>query len=191
MSVQMDTSLIESGDIVFIRVGNFLYRRVAATTSSWDSHVGIIFKNEDGQLMVAESTIPKSKFTPLNAFLSRSEKGIFAIRRLKGGLSPEQAANLRASAERRMGQPYHFGFRYDSKRQFCSKLVYDVYMEAMGLEVGRLQTFRNLLDENPAAPMIFWHIWFFGFIPWKRRTVTPTSQLRSPIFDTVIDRSQA
>ena len=39
-----ERAALQSGDVIFSRVPNYLYRQVAATTGSWDSHVGIIFR---------------------------------------------------------------------------------------------------------------------------------------------------
>ena len=177
---------LESGDIVFISERYPLCRLIAATCGSWDSHVGIIFREADGELRVAESRVPVCTFTTMDKFLSRPTNGAFAIRRLRGGLTPAQAARLRAEAERRIGRIYHLGFKFDSSREFCSKFVYGVYRDALALEVGRLETFEELLAQNPGGPVVFWRLWFFGFIPWRRRTVTPTSQLRSPLLQTVL-----
>ena len=179
--------LVREGDIVFIRVKSFLYRKVAETSRSWESHVGIIFRNPDGAWMVAESTIPVSKFTPLEKFAARSEDGRFSILRLRADLSREEVLRLRAAAESRMGIFYHLGFKYDSPRLFCSKLVHDSYLESTGRSVGHLETFRELLTANPDAPLWFWRIWFFGRIPWERRCVTTTSQLQSGSLVTVFD----
>jgi hypothetical protein len=126
------------------------------------------------------------RIATLDKFLARTTNGAFAIRRLRGGLTPAQAARLRAEAERRIGRIYHLGFKFDSSREFCSKFVYGVYRDALALEVGRLETFEELLAQNPGGPVVFWRLWFFGFIPWRRRTVTPTSQLRSPLLQTVL-----
>ncbi len=183
--------LVREGDIVFIRVKSFLYRKVAETSRSWESHVGIVFQNADGMWTVAESTVPRSKFTPLKNFVARSEDGRFAIRRVRGGLAGDDVPRLRAAAEKRMGIFYHFGFHYDSPRLFCSKLVHDCYLEATGRQVGHLETFRALLSANPGAPVWFWRIWFFGHIPWERRCVTTTSQLQSAMLTTVFDSSIA
>ncbi len=183
---ETERASLQSGDIVFISVRSPVYKLIARTCRSWDSHVGIIFREANGELRVAESRVPFCAYTTLDKFLARSAGGVFAIRRLNGGLTPAQAAQLRAEADRRMGKVYHLGFDFDSPREFCSKFVYGIYQAALGIEVGRLETFRELLSSNPQAPIGFWRLWFFGRIPWHRRTVTPTSQLRSPLLQTVL-----
>lgn len=185
--MQQALPLLREGDIIFICFRHPLYRAIAETSGSWESHVGILFRNSAGGWMVAQSTIPVSNFTPLESFVGRSQNGRFLVRRIRGGLSSGEVLRLRASVGRRMGQLFETGFRYDSPRQFCSKFVYDSFLEATGRRVGRIKTFRELVLENPAAPMAFWRTWFFGRIPWDRRSVTTTSQLRSPNLFTVFD----
>jgi hypothetical protein len=187
ISLEDLTSSLESGDLIFIRIDNPLYRRVAATAKSWESHVGILFADTPGVWTVAESRVPLSTRTPLARFIARSENSRFAVHRVRGGLSSAEKQRLREAAERRMGKWYHFGFNYHSDLLFCSKFVHDVYLEATGKKVGRLQTFRELLAANPEAPLLFWRIWFFGRIPWDRQTVTTTSQLESADFVSVYE----
>lgn len=181
------TPQLQDGDLIFIRISNPVFRRVAETTDSWETHVGILFAGRNGAWQVAESTFPFSRFSSLDRFINRSEHGRFCILRYQGGLTPEEKLDLRRSAEARMGIRYDLGFNYDSTRLYCSKFVRQAYQEATGYQVGRLETFRQLLADNPRAPLGFWRAWFFGFIPWDRRCVTTTSQLKSrefvPVFD--------
>ena len=187
ISLQQVKPLLRDGDVIFIRIPNFLYRRVADTSNSWESHVGIVLRRTDGNWWVAESTIPVSKFTTLEKFVGRSENGRFLVRRSRDPLTAEDVARMRASVATRMNQVYHLGFNYDSPRMYCSKFVYDVYKETTGHGMGEIETFQQLLSANPKAPTWFWRTWFFGFIPWDRRCVTTTSQVNDERFDTVFD----
>ena len=183
---EADRNALQSGDIVFIAEWYPVCRMIAATCRSWESHVGIIFREPDGRLVVAESRVPFASVTTLDKFLARTTGGRFAICRLTGGLAEAQAIHLRAAAEKRLGRIYHQGFDFDSTREFCSKFVYGTYLDALGIEVGKLETFHELFANNPTAPKWCWRLWFLGFIPWWRRTVTPASQLRSPRLQTVL-----
>jgi hypothetical protein len=185
------TPQLQDGDLIFIRISNPIFRRVAETTDSWETHVGILFSGTNGTWQVAESTFPFSKFSPLDRFIARSEHGRFCVLRYREGLTPEEKLDLRLSAGLRMGIRYDLGFNYDSPRLYCSKFVRQVYQEATGYNVGRLETFQQLLDNNPRAPLDFWRAWFFGFIPWDRRCVTTTSQLKSREFVPVFDSTNA
>jgi cell wall-associated NlpC family hydrolase len=179
------TDDLQVGDLVFIRVANFLYRRVADATRSWTSHVGMIDHRAGAEWIVAESTVPWSRYGSLTRFLRRSQSGQHAIMRLKTPLDAAAQARLQAAARKRMGRWYHFGFDLDSRHQFCSKFVYEVYRDALGVSLGTIESFRELLTSNPNSPLTFWKVWFLGRIPWERRTITPSSQYASDLLQPV------
>ncbi|MCM8541917.1 MAG: hypothetical protein NE328_16730 [Lentisphaeraceae bacterium] len=185
--IKQINSIVKPGDIVFISIPNFLFRRVAATTCSWTSHVGVIHSQKDGQWIVAEGAVPLSKKCSLEKFLQRSENSAISIRRLKEDLSSDEILRIQKAADSRMNKLYHLGFNFNSKRQYCSKFVYEVFNEALNQEIGQLESFRELLNKNPKLSKTFWKIWFFGFIPWKRQTVTPASQYESQALETVFE----
>jgi hypothetical protein len=178
-------SVVAEGDLIFLDIPHFLFRRVAAGTNSWTSHVGIVFKDKNQNWIVAESSVPLSKEIPLCDFLQTSSEYTFEIKRLKRPLKANEISVMRIKASQMLHRFYTLGFDFESKRLFCSKFVYLTY-QSIGIEVGRLQTFRELLNENPKASLAFWRIWFLGFIPWKRHTVTPASQLNDSKFQTVL-----
>ncbi|MCX7096831.1 MAG: YiiX/YebB-like N1pC/P60 family cysteine hydrolase [Methylococcales bacterium] len=177
--------LLKPGDILITRIPNFLYRRVADATGSLASHVGIAFYDPDQGWLVAESAVPRVRYSTLASFIARSEHGWLVVRRLHGGLSLGQVQALRAACDARMGKLYHLGFHYLSARQFCSKFVHEVYLSAIGVEVGKLETFQSLLSSQPDTPLWFWRLWFLGRIPWTRLTITPASQLRCGQLETI------
>ena len=179
---------VREGDILFLRIPRFLFRKVAEASNSWTNHVGIILKRE-GQWVVAESAIPKVRFSPLEKFIARSQEGYLLQKRLKGGLTENQVQTIHQEAEKRLGTWYHLGFDLDSKKVYCSKFVYQVYRAATGLEIGRVQRFRDLLNEHPSPKRAkrFWTLYYFGFIPWDRRTVTPATQMADEKLETIFE----
>lgn len=176
---------LRSGDIIFIAIPNPLFRHVANATHCPATHVGIVFDDPVKGWVVAESAVPISKITSLEKFIARSNDGWCVIRRLKSGITESEVRRLRAECDARMGVVYHPGFRYESRRLFCSKFVYDVYRNALGISVGKIETFSALLSRVPNASLAFWKCWFFGRIPWNRLTVTPASQFESDLLETV------
>lgn len=185
MPLHQIESILESGDVLFTSIPNVLYRRVAQATGSKTSHVGIAFHDPDAGWMIAESAVPTVRYSAIANFISRSDNGWLVVRRIRGGLTSSQVASLRHQCNVRMGRLYHPGFRYESSRQFCSKFVYETYLAALGVEIGTLESFQKLLNRLPDTPLLFWRLWFFGRIPWARRTVTPASQLASDRLETV------
>lgn len=176
---------LREGDIIFSAIPNPLYRRIAEATGSPTSHVGILFRNPDGRWVVAESGVPCVRYVSLDNFVARSHRGWHVVRRLRLAPEDRHIRALRSECDRHLGKLYHTGFRYESKRMFCSKFVYEAYRNAMGVEIGTLETFAELLSRRPATALNFWRLWFFGRIPWARLTVTPASQLESPLLETV------
>lgn len=175
---------LQEGDILFISINAFLYKQVAKGTGSWSSHVGFAIQ-EGNDWYVLESKVPTVSKTPLRKYLSRTCNGEVMVRRLPSSLTKTQVHELKRAADKRHGQFYHLGFKYESQRQFCSKFVYQVYKEALGIELGKVQTLEQLLEENPQASVRFWRCWYLGFIPWQRKTITPASQIADPQLTTV------
>jgi hypothetical protein len=175
------------GDIIFVHIDVLPFRKIARDTLSWTNHVGLVTDIKGSEPIVSESTFPFSKHTSLSAFLKRSKGGRTAIKRLPQLITIEQQAAIRAAATKRLGRFYDTGFNLISRRQFCSRFVYEILKETLGLEVGKVQTLRALLNENPNADMRFWRLWYFGRIPWERNTVTPASQLNDPALTTVFE----
>lgn len=178
-------AVVAEGDLVFLDIPVGLFRRVAAATGSWTSHVGIVFRDSRGHWVVDEGAIPLSTERPLCDFLKKSTKYRFEIRRLNRSLNAQEIAQMKVVANSHMGEIYDLGFNFDSNRMFCSKFVYLIY-QSISVDVGRLQTFRELFEENPKASLLFWKLWYFGRIPFDRRTVTPASQLQDLKFTTVM-----
>ncbi len=177
------------GDIVFTRIGGPIFTRVAETTCSWTSHVGIIVDFRDGDWIVAESAVPFVRKTALRRFLDRSEDQQFSIKRLKP--EPDDAAKreMLGFADSQMGRLYSLGFNLESRSTFCSKFVHDVVLAGTHQSIGETETFEHLLHRNPGAPLWFWRTWFLGFIPWSRTTITPASELSSPLLAPVVQNN--
>lgn len=175
---------LQEGDILFISINAFLYKQVARGTGSWCSHVGFVVR-EQGEWFVLESAVPVVKRSPLRKYLARTCNNEVAIRRLKSGVSTAQVELLKVEAQKRMGTFYHLGFQFDSQRQFCSKFVHECFRDALGVKLGKVETLEGLLEQNPQASVGFWRAWYFGFIPWQRRTLTPASQLADDALETV------
>jgi hypothetical protein len=174
------------GDIVFTRIGGPIFTRVAVTTRSWTSHVGIIVDYQHGDWIVAESGVPCVRKTPLRKFLGHSVDQEFAIMRLKTEPTDQEKRAMLKFADSQVGKFYSLGFDLQSQKTFCSKFVHDVVLESTHQSIGEVETFDQLLHSNPDTPLAFWRTWFFGFIPWQRTTITPASELVSPRLKIVI-----
>ena len=184
--VQLARSL-QVGDIVFTRIGSYPFRKVAEATGTWTNHVGIVLDVSGKEPVIGESRFPFSGSTTLSRFVARSAGGRVAVMRLPSPLTPAQQLAIVAAAAQREHVFYDTGFDARSRRQFCSRYVREVLQEGAGIEVGQVETFRQLLAGAPQADVGFWRVWYFGSIPWQRETVTPASVLHTPGLKTVYD----
>jgi Permuted papain-like amidase enzyme, YaeF/YiiX, C92 family len=199
ISLQTLAPELAVGDLVFIRVAARPFLEVADATLSWTNHVGVVVDvvvdASGAEPLVAESTIPRSRTTRLSRFVGRSQGGRLAVSRLNTELTAQQKHSVTQAADKRSGVLYDTGFDLNSKRQFCSRFVREVLLEATGKAVGEVETFERLLSRNPDTRLGFWRVWYFGSIPWSRTTVTPASVLTSAethvVFDGVAHKEQS
>jgi hypothetical protein len=179
------------GDLIFIRVPALPFRKVAEATCTWTNHVGIVLDVQSNRATIGESRFPFSGTTSLSRFIERSERRRVAVARLRESLDADQTERVVAAARKRRGVLYDTGFDLDSRRQFCSRYVREVLMEATSTAVGDIESFLSLFARNADTDLRFWRIWYLGRIPWFRQTVTPASLLASPhvrtVFDGVVD----
>lgn len=184
-SIQALAGQTAIGDLVFVRVRVAVFLQVAEATDSWTNHVGVVIDADSA--LIAESRFPVSCITTLQRFVRRSAGGRVVVARLQSGLTPAQQQCVAEAARQRSGVVYDTGFNLHARRQFCSRYVREVLAEATGTHLGKTQTFTDLLQQRPDAPLWFWRLWYFGRIPWNRETVTPASLLQSPEVELVFD----
>jgi hypothetical protein len=180
-------TMLHVGDVIFIRVTPVPFEKVAEATGSWTNHVGVVIDVSGKDPVIAESTFPLSRTTSLSRFVARSEKGRVAVGRLSQALTEDQQHKITKASRKRLGIRYDTGFNLHSSGQFCSRFVREILSEATGIQVGKIETFRELLSNNPKADLVFWSAWYFGRIPWERETITPASLMQSTQLWTVFD----
>ena len=180
-------SKLEVGDVVFIHVSVLPFEKISSTTESWTNHVGIVVDVSGNEPLIGESRVPFSGITTFSRFVSRSKAGRVEVKRMNETLDEQQKSNVLLSAKARSWILYDTGFNLYSKRQFCSRYVHEVLNEATGINVGEVQNFTTLLENNPKTDLKFWTIWYFGNIPWDRKTITPVSLLQSKQMTTLFD----
>lgn len=180
-------AVLRPGDLVFVEARGWVYRQVARATGSWTSQVGLVLRDSRGEWVVYEAAVPLVRRVPLARFVRRTRGNRFAVRRLRPGVSDGQLARLAEAAEHCVGRFNALGFDYDSNQLFCTKLIREVFHEAIDVELGRLTTLADLQHRLPASTLRFWRFWYLGAIPWRRRTITPHSLYTDPALDTVFE----
>lgn len=130
----------QNGDIIFQTSTSSQSKAIQLATNSKYSHMGIIYEN-DGDFYVYEAVQPV-KLTPLKAWINRGENNHFVAKRLKNAdevLTPTVLAEMKQAGEQYNGKPYDIYFEWTDEKIYCSELVWKMYKEATGIEIGELE----------------------------------------------------
>lgn len=131
---------LQDGDLIFQESTSRQSEMVRALTDSRWTHVGVIFTERSGPL-VLEAVSPVRK-TPLQAWIDRGRDRHYVIKRLRNGgsrLSNDAIAKMRKLGATWLGRPYDLRFRWDDQALYCSELVYKLFDRAAGVRLGTLE----------------------------------------------------
>lgn len=182
---EFDPALLRNGDILFqtSRSGQSLPIQIA-TRSRW-SHCGIVYI-QDGKPMVYEAS-GKVKLTPLKRFIRKGEGGRFEVKRLAAAdslLTPENLVRLKAAGKVFDGRPYDSFFGWADGHIYCSELVYKMYRNALGLEIGVTRKLREFDLENPVVASAL-AVRYGKSIPLEEPVIAPSDMYLDPRLVTV------
>jgi uncharacterized protein YycO len=140
---------LRDGDIIFHTSRSAQSAAIQRATHSRFSHMGVIF-HRDGKPYVYEA-IATVRYTPLERWTARGDRGQYVVKRLKRGMTPQQAESLRRAAGKYSGKPYDLYFEWSDGRIYCSELVWKMYRDALAIEIGARQKLRDFDLTDPAV----------------------------------------
>ena len=132
--------VLKNGDIIFQVSRSGQSKAIQLATKSQYSHMGIIYENADG-FFVYEAVQPV-KLTRLKEWIDRGENGHYVVKRLKNAdeiLTQEKLQKMRTAGEEYAGKDYDIFFEWNDEKIYCSELVYKIYKEAAGIEIGKIE----------------------------------------------------
>jgi len=135
---------IRDGDIIFQISNSKQSKAIQLATHSKYSHCGIIFKDSSG-FIVYEAVQPV-KQTPLDKWIARGQDGIYVIKRLKNAdqvLTADMIIKMRSICSGFAGKDYDIYFNWSDDKIYCSELIWKVYKQATGMEIGKLQKLKE------------------------------------------------
>ena len=135
-----ESTELQNGDIIFQTSKSGQSKAIQIATGSKYSHMGIVYK-QGNDFFVYEAVQPV-KLTPLNEWISRGENGHYVVKRIKDSenlLTSETLTKMKQIGEKYTGKDYDLYFEWSDSRIYCSELVWKIYKEALGLEIGELE----------------------------------------------------
>ena len=131
---------VQEGDIIFQTSKSRQSMAIQVATNSKYSHMGIIYEN-DGSFFVYEAVQPV-KLTPLKAWINRGENGHYVVKRLKNAdrvLTDATLTKMKQIGEQFNGKAYDIYFEWSDDKIYCSELVWKMYKQSVGIEIGQLE----------------------------------------------------
>jgi hypothetical protein len=173
---------LRDGDIIFHTSRSAQSAAIQRATHSPYSHMGVVLYR-DGKPYVFEA-IATVRYTPLENWIARGDGGRYAVRRLHRPLKPAEAKKLREFAKTYAGKPYDLYFEWTDARIYCSELVWKMYRDATGLEIGSLQKLRELDLKDPAVKAKMRER-YGKDIPLEERMISPAAMYESRLLKSV------
>jgi len=173
---------LRDGDIIFQTSRSGQSIAIQKATHSPYSHMGVILHRE-GKPFVFEA-IATVRYTPLENWIARGDGGRYVVRRLNRPLQPAEVVKLREAAKTYAGKPYDLYFEWTDARIYCSELVWKMYRDATGLEIGALQKLRELDLDDPAV-IAKMRERYGKNIPLDERMISPAAMYESRLLEVV------
>ncbi|MEZ4937942.1 MAG: YiiX family permuted papain-like enzyme [Crocinitomicaceae bacterium] len=174
-----------TGDLIFHTSKSNQSKAIQLATNSPYSHMGII-EVTHGNVFVYEAGIT----VRLDLFSDWTEKGVkghYVIKRLKNAdeiLTEENIKKLRKAGEKYSTKHYDKYFEWSDDRMYCSELVWKIYKEGLGIEIGELQELQEFDLSAPIVQKIMKER-YGEDLPLHEKVISPDAMFRSELLITV------
>lgn len=176
---------LHDGDIIFHQSRSAQSRAIQLATKSSYSHMGMLYRR-GGRWFVFEAVGPV-KFTPLDDWIRRGAGGRFVVKRLRSPLSAATLERLKTAAEKYRGKPYDLYFAWNDAEIYCSELVWKIYKDGAGVEIGRRQRLRDF-DLSSEAVRLKLRERYGNRIPLDEPVISPAAMFDSDSLVEVLRR---
>lgn len=179
VSSKTPSPIFQNGDIIFQTSTSSQSKAIQLATHSPYSHVGIIYEQK-GDFWVYEAIEPV-QLTPLKTWIKRGKKGKYVVKRLKNAstiLTQEVLKKMKAVGEKYMGKHYDLYFEWSDDNIYCSELVWKIYKEAVGVELGKLELLENFDLTNDVVQRKLQER-YQGKIPLNEKVISPAAVFKS------------
>ena len=127
---------VREGDVIFQTSLSQQSPLIKMGTRSTITHCGVVVM-KDGKPYVLE-TQKTLVLTPLKKFIARGKDGKYWHKRPK-------LDNIKIKYSGYLAKPYDLAFKFDNGKFYCSELIYDVYLNQLGVELCKPKTIDDYL----------------------------------------------
>jgi len=178
---------LRNGDLIFQTSLSRQSKAIQVSTNSKYSHCGLIFRKESDitNWFVLEAVQPV-KWIKLEKWIARGKDGKFVIKRLQTDptLPESMLLKLRTTAEKYLDRNYDLTFEWSDDKIYCSELIWKVYKETTGIEVGKLQKLSDFDLTNEMVKKIMKER-YGNNVPMNETVISPKSIFESGNLKTI------
>ena len=127
---------VREGDVIFQTSLSQQSPLIKIGTRSTITHCGVVVM-KDGKPYVLE-TQKRLLLTPLDKFIARGKDGKYWHKR-------PQMDNIKIKYNSYLGMPYDLAFKFDNGKFYCSELIYDIYLNQLGVELCEPKRIKDYL----------------------------------------------
>jgi hypothetical protein len=178
---------LREADVIFQTSRSAQSQAIQIATHSRFSHVGLVHI-EHGKPFVYEAVGPV-KLTPAGEWIARGEGKHYTVMRLKDAdarLLPDALRKMEQVGRRFGGRPYDFSFGWSDERLYCSELVWKIYKEGIGVELGSLQRLGDFDLTNPLVQAKLRER-YGARVPLEEPVISPGAIAASTRLETVLE----
>lgn len=175
---------LKNGDIIFQNSQSHQCKAIELATHSKYTHCGIIFWKE-AKCYVLEAVGPV-KYTILEDWIEHGANNHYVVKRLKDStlLSPVILAEMQQKGEKFLGKDYDIYFGWGNDKIYCSELVWKIYKDAAGLEVGKLHQLKDFDLSSTEVKKIMKER-YGKDIPYEEQVISPSNIFESSLLETI------
>lgn len=186
-NASQEPAILQNGDLIFQTSTSAQSQAIQVATQSKYSHCGIIYKEGD-ECFVFEAIQPVTT-TPLDEWIARGKNGHYVVKRLKNAdkvLNPANLKKMKAAGKEMAGKNYDLYFGWSDDRIYCSELIWKIYKEGTGIEIGKLQQLGDFDLSHPAVKQKLKER-YGNTIPKNEKVISPAAIFESELLYTVTE----
>lgn len=179
------TNTVKEGDLIFQTSLSAQSTAIQQATSSRYSHCGLIhFVGKEPFVFEAVGPV---KLTPLQEWIDRGKDRYYAVKRLKNAeavLTPNAITQMKQVGKKYIGKPYDIYFGWSDESIYCSELIWKIYHQATGIEIGKLEKLKDF-DLSGKAVRTIMNQRYGDKIPLEETVISPAALFNSPLLETI------